>query len=115
MKVLAFNDYAHLGIVEMLDQAIRGAGKVIPKVVKRSQLFRSERKRLDTHFLTELVPPILGQELRLALVIHNNSDAFGQNIETESRGGSLDGAIGERSSAAAGLRRDRKDLFQSVV
>ncbi|SCZ89029.1 BZ3500_MvSof-1268-A1-R1_Chr1-1g00904 [Microbotryum saponariae] len=115
MKVLAFNDYAHLGIVEMLDQALRGAGKVTPKVVKRSQLFGSDRGRLDTRLLAQLVPPLLGQELRLALVIHNNSDAFGQNIETESRGGSMDGAIGERSSAAAGLRRDRKNLFESVV
>ncbi|KAI0032387.1 hypothetical protein K488DRAFT_85928 [Vararia minispora EC-137] len=37
------------------------------------------------------------------LVIHNNSDAFGQNIETEQPGGSLDGTIGAYSSAAASL------------
>jgi hypothetical protein len=44
------------------------------------------------------------------LVIHNNSDAFGQNIETEPSGGSLDGVIGAYSSTAGSLMRDRKDL-----
>jgi hypothetical protein len=48
------------------------------------------------------------------LVIHNNSDGFGQNIETENAFGSLDGAIGANSSAAASLRRDRKDLLDFV-
>ncbi|SCV71641.1 BQ2448_3229 [Microbotryum intermedium] len=116
LKVLAFNDYAHLGIVEMLDQAIRTRlrDQATPKVISRSQLFGSKDGRLDTHLLARLVPE-LGRDRGLALFIHNNSDAFGQNIETESRGGSLDGAIGERSSAAAGLRRDREDLVDFVI
>lgn len=49
-----------------------------------------------------------------ALVIHNNSDAFGQNIETEGST-SLDGVIGSFSSAANNLSRDRKDLLDYVV
>jgi hypothetical protein len=49
------------------------------------------------------------------LVIHNNSDAFGQNIETEPSGGSLDGVVGEYSSAAGSLARDREDLSQHLL
>jgi hypothetical protein len=49
------------------------------------------------------------------LVIHNNSDAFGQNIETEPSGGSLDGVVGEYSSASASLMRDRKDLCDNLI
>jgi hypothetical protein len=49
------------------------------------------------------------------LVIHNNSDAFGQNIETEASGGSLDGVIGSYSSAAASLHRNRKDLCDHMI
>ena len=49
------------------------------------------------------------------LVIHNNSDAFGQNIETESAGGSLDGAIGVYSNAAACLARGKRDLLTNSV
>lgn len=48
------------------------------------------------------------------LVLHNNSDGFGQNIETEGVS-SLDGALGVYSSAAAGLHRKRKDLMEVVV
>ena len=42
------------------------------------------------------------------LVVHNNSDALGQNIESEYAGGSLDGVIGAYSSAAGSLMRDRE-------
>jgi hypothetical protein len=49
------------------------------------------------------------------LVIHNNSDAFGQNIETEHFGGSLDGVIGACSSASGSLMRHRKDLCDNLV
>jgi hypothetical protein len=40
------------------------------------------------------------------------TDGFGQNIETEWESGSMDGAIGANSSAAASLLRTRKDLLQ---
>lgn len=43
-----------------------------------------------------------------ALVIHNNSDAFGQTIETEGQS-SMDGVIGVNSDAAVLLSRQRKD------
>lgn len=49
-----------------------------------------------------------------ALVIHNNSDGFGQNIETEGMS-SLDGVIGSCSDAACCLKRDRADLVSDVV
>ncbi len=49
-----------------------------------------------------------------ALVIHNNSDAFGQNIESEGPT-SLDGVIGSYSTAAVNLNRDNEDLVKHVV
>ncbi|BGP34020.1 hypothetical protein JCM10296v2_005835 [Rhodotorula toruloides] len=48
------------------------------------------------------------------LVIHNNSDAFGQNIESEESGGSLDGVIGCWGDASHALRRERGDLCAFV-
>jgi hypothetical protein len=48
-----------------------------------------------------------------ALVLHNNSDAFGQNIETEGPS-SLDGVIGSYSDAACHLQRDRENLVRFV-
>ena len=45
-----------------------------------------------------------------ALVLHNNSDAFGQNIEFEGPT-SMDGIIGNYSDAAVALNRTRKDLL----
>jgi hypothetical protein len=41
-----------------------------------------------------------------ALVIHNNSNAFGQNIEYEDGMGSLDAAVGNASDAAVSLSRE---------
>ncbi|KZV96852.1 hypothetical protein EXIGLDRAFT_399843 [Exidia glandulosa HHB12029] len=49
------------------------------------------------------------------LVLHNNSDGFGQNIETEGPGSSLNGAIGCASSAAASLHRRHPHLLDHVV
>lgn len=48
------------------------------------------------------------------LVIHNNSDAFGQNIESEESGGSLDGVVGCWGDASRALRRERRDLVEFV-
>ncbi|MGB7127521.1 MAG: hypothetical protein WBD50_00315 [Candidatus Rhabdochlamydia sp.] len=49
-----------------------------------------------------------------ALVLHNNSDAFGQNIETEGPS-SLDGVIGSYSDAACHLQRNRENLVRFVM
>lgn len=48
-----------------------------------------------------------------ALVEHNNSDAFGQNIETEGST-SKDGVLGVNSDAAHTLKRNRADLTSHV-
>lgn len=49
-----------------------------------------------------------------ALVLHNNSDAFGQNIETEGFS-SMDGMIGTASDAALVVHRKRPDLVKYIV
>ncbi|GAA5899825.1 hypothetical protein JCM6882_005445 [Rhodosporidiobolus microsporus] len=62
-----------------------------------------------------LASPSSIPELRGAtLVIHNNSDAFGQNIESEAAGGSVDGVVGSWGDGARGLRRGREDLVRWV-
>ncbi|KAM0754510.1 hypothetical protein T439DRAFT_321547 [Meredithblackwellia eburnea MCA 4105] len=48
------------------------------------------------------------------LVIHNNSDGFGQNIESEGAS-SLDGVVGVYGSGAAAVKRTRPDLVAHVI
>lgn len=103
MKIYAFNDYAEPGIMPLVYAALRMQDV---KVLRKEEIFQGKGARglYD-------VKRFGGCE-RAMLVVHNNSDGFGQNIETEGSGGSLDGAIGASSSAAASLARERKDLLQ---
>ncbi|KAG9680952.1 hypothetical protein KCU95_g15446, partial [Aureobasidium melanogenum] len=55
-------------------------------------------------------PPYAGT----MLVLHNCSDAFGQNIRYETGAGSLDAIIGRFTSAAGSLLNDREDLVSMV-
>jgi hypothetical protein len=97
MKVIAFNDFRDRSLLPLL-------GQVFPKklVVSKSSLF--QQNRAGTYF----------GHPNLALVIHNNSDGFGQNIEFEGPS-SLDGVIGSFSNAASTLKRDREDLLDYVM
>ncbi|KFY88674.1 hypothetical protein V498_06697, partial [Pseudogymnoascus sp. VKM F-4517 (FW-2822)] len=103
MKAFTFNDYSDNGAMELLREALRAQRHVV--VLPKAKLFRGQKGRYDP-----------GEELEGGLlVVHNNSDAFGQNIETEFATGSLDGAIGASTSAAASLMRDRKDLLDWIL
>lgn len=105
MRVFAFNDYADKGIIELLGGQFGDTAKVVSK----QDLFRGPGGPAGLYDVSHI------KEAEGAmLVIHNNSDGFGQNIETEGARGSLDGAIGASSSAAAGLDRSRKDLLDYV-
>lgn len=92
LKLLAFNDWNNASIIVRLT-----LGMHIPVVAKGS-LFRGRNQ--------EYLPP--KQMLDCALVLHNNSDAFGQNVETEVEFTSLDGALGAKSSLAAHVHRARE-------
>jgi hypothetical protein len=106
MRVFAFNDYADKCIIKLLDKKLYGQPARKIMVVSKEELFRGPGGSAGLYNVSHI------KEAEGAmLVIHNNSDAFGQNIETESMSGSLDGAIGTSSSAAAGLDRSRKDLL----
>ncbi|ELR02670.1 hypothetical protein VC83_08693 [Pseudogymnoascus destructans] len=102
MKAFAFNDYSDDGAIELLREALEVQRHVI--VLPKAKLFRGPNGRYE---------PGEGLEEGL-LVVHNNSDAFGQNIETESAMGSLDGAIGASTSTAASLLRHRKNLLDWI-
>lgn len=94
LRVLGFGDYADKTMIPLFQ-------KVLPNVVVLSQ----------TAFFGK-DGSYRGPQ-GLALVLHNNSDAFGQNIETEGAS-SLDGVIGSYSNAASVLKRDRTDLVDFV-
>ncbi len=95
LKVIGFADYAD-------KEAVKLYQAVFPQkvVLSKNEVFNKNGK--------------YSIEQDYALVIHNNSDAFGQNIETEGPT-SLDGVIGSYSNAAVNLKRDRKDLLNNVV
>ena len=108
-KCVAWNDFASPIIISLLRQALANQPHI---AIRRND---------------EIFTPAGGDGLRgglysppeeakdALLVIHNNSDAFGQNIETEWAGGSLDGVIGTFSSAAASLLRNRADLCDRLA
>ncbi|KAH8794272.1 hypothetical protein F5882DRAFT_398085 [Hyaloscypha sp. PMI_1271] len=104
MRIVGLNDYADRGIIRLAKVALDKQTKV--RVVSKAALFSGVDGKYDTRDF----PEAQGS----ALVIHNNSDGFGQNIETEGPFGSLDGAIGSKSSAAGSLERNRPDLLDFV-
>lgn len=103
LRAFAFNDYADPGAMVLLRSALQGQPHV--EVLPKAAFFRGRGGTYQP-----------GEELGGALlVVHNNSDAFGQNVESEWATGSLDGAVGAASSAAASLLREREDLLDWVM
>jgi len=94
LKKIGFNDFSDKGAIPLLK-------KVFPNIPiePKSVLFESDHYSVKENY---------------ALVLHNNSDAFGQNIESEGPS-SMDGVIGYYSDAACQLRRDRKDLLAQLI
>ena len=107
MRVFGFNDYADRGAMSLLRSALSKQEHVI--VTSKQDLFNGAGGAQGLYDVTN-IPQARGA----MLVIHNNSDGFGQNIETEAMVGSLDGAIGSSSSAAASLERKRNDLLDFI-
>jgi hypothetical protein len=109
MRTFAINDYADPKLVDLARNALSAPigdvdqGNTVQCVGKR-HVFGGK----DGLYVAS------DHEKGAMLVIHNNSDGFGQNIETEGSGGSLDGAIGANSSAAASLERTREDLLDFI-
>lgn len=110
-KCIAWADFASPNIVDFLQRALRRQPHI--RVKRNDQIFVSERPSAQNQGIGLYAPPA-GAE-GAVLVIHNNSDAFGQNIETEKAGGSLDGVIGAYSSTAASLLRTRADLCNYMI
>jgi len=104
-RCFAWNDFSSKAIMALVREALKQRSHV--KVRRWNDVF------VPTAKVGLYVPPA-GAENSI-LVIHNNSDAFGQNIETEPAGGSLDGVIGAYSSASASLLRTRGDLCDQLL
>jgi hypothetical protein len=94
LQTIAFNDYSDKNMVPLL-QAIFGE-----KATTKGALFSNFR--------------YTNGPKDKALVLHNNSDGFGQNIEHEGAS-SMDGMIGLGSNAYLALQRTRKDLCTYIV
>lgn len=113
MKVLAWNDFDSTTVLNLLRAALQPLQEVRKDLMvgSKADLFaRQEAKAGDGK---GLYTPPKGAEGAI-LVLHNNSDGFGQNIETESATSSMDGAIGANSSAVGCVVRDRDDLCDFV-
>ncbi len=93
LKILGFNDYADPAAVALWQNIVGERAK------KKSELFSES----GYYSVKE----------DYALILHNNSDAFGQNIEFEGPNGSMDGAIGNFSDAAYKLQRDSEGLLKN--
>ena len=102
MRAFAIGDFSDKTIVGVLKHAFAGQPHVV--VLSKYDLYP---KPAQTY-----VPPKTGKGA--LLVLHNNSDAFGQNIETEGPSSSLDGLVGNISSAAASLHRQHPRLLEHV-
>lgn len=103
-KIFAWADFNSPQILGLLRHAL--ASQAWIRVMRNDDLFSGKTGQ------GLYSPPT--EALTAMLVVHNNSDAFGQNIETESDGGSLDGVYGAWSSTSGSLMRDRKDLCDNL-
>lgn len=99
LKGIAFNDYADPKAVGLL----RNVFPAIPK----------DNVNSKTAFFPNGSYKAPGDK-GWALVLHNNSDAFGQNIETEGPS-SMDGVIGVYSDASVNLDRQNPRLLENVL
>jgi hypothetical protein len=107
-KCIAWNNFNSPHIISLLEKAVASRPSIM--VTDTNSIFKAS----SSGGQEGLYHPPKGAEGAM-LVIHNNSDAFGQNIETESPFGSLDGVIGSYSSAAASLLRHRSDLCDNLI
>lgn len=109
MRIFGFNDYVDKEALTLVQTALANQSHV--HVCSKSRLFQGKGGLYDLAKAGEKFEKTGGGAM---LIVHNNSDGFGQNIESEGAGGSLDGAIGASSSAAGSLLRKRDDLVAHV-
>jgi hypothetical protein len=87
LKVIGFNEVGHPGTVDLLKSVF--GDKAVAKV---------------PGIYSDGPTPKYMLKQDWALVIHNNSDAFGNNLVNEGGFGSLDAAVGALTTAAVALR-----------
>lgn len=112
LKAIGYSDFADSGAVGLLSTALQKSVPVVSKSKLYTQKYSEHDKR---NFDDKYAPEQLGPEFgKYALVLHNNSDAFGNNILSEGAS-SLDGVLGSYSDASVSLKPDREDLVSFVV
>lgn len=108
MKAISFAHFSDRSGVQHLQKAVEGSDI---QVYKKQAL--SDDSNGPFAFDSSNGAYLL-TEKPWALVMHNNSDGLGQNVETESLQ-SQDGAVGNFTDAACPVRRDRPDLCDHIV
>lgn len=103
MRCFALPDISGQHWFKIFSDALDGSGI---NVISRDVLFNSKETPGDPY--NPMHPGTM-------LVLHNNSDAFGQNIQYETGMGSLDAVVGQYTSAAGSLLRTRADLVERVA
>lgn len=107
MSAVVFNDYRNRTIIPRLRDGMQDRAIA---VYSRSELYPGRGRRL-------IIPSqASGADADgTVIVLHNNGDAFGRNIETETETMSLDGAIGSSSSAAASFHPLKCAEIESIL
>lgn len=109
LRVIGFASFSDPGMISQLQKALPGK-----TVAHKADLFNQTKE--DNTYLGK-DNPLKNLCQGAALVIHNNSDGFAQNVEHEQTGvdengnnqGSLDAVIGENSTAYEIVSRERTD------
>lgn len=92
LKTYGFNDYLDKAMIPNLKIAFAGTGVEV----------------------TTKPDAVAKLKLGEALVVHNNSDGFGDNITNESGNGSIDAIFASMTTAARSLNQERDDLGSDV-
>ena len=103
----------HLTMIGFNDggpQGDKGAVALL-KAICKGKAYKAVPKIPAIYTLNSQGKPVYQPKQNWALIIHNNSDAFGQNIEYEKGFQSLDAAVGALTTAAPSLHRKRSDLL----
>lgn len=112
-RVISWGDFSDPPIIGLIKRAMSEQPHI--HVLSNDTLFRTGMGIKEGTGEGLYRPPKGADAENAILVIHNNSDAFGQNIQTEPSGGSLDGVIGAYSSTSGSLMRHRKDLVKNLL
>ncbi len=112
VKVIAFNDNTDKGYLPLLRAAVPETVTVCPKYAQDGGVYKPQEIQTDGGKAKTV--PVYNIQQPYALVIHNNDDAFGDNITNEEGFGSLDAVVGALTTAANCLKRQQEAVSNGL-